>query len=131
MPFSGLNSRQFARFWARPPKNPVKTARKVLENGAKWRFFEGLERHFAAPEADVARSRPASLPDLTSRGVWLRAQPPARRIGGRAPFFHGRGHGLTWVNDPAGWAVGLARQSHRPPFALTTDDGQVATDKKT
>jgi hypothetical protein len=78
----------------------VKTARTLPENGAKWRFFGGLERHFAAPAADVARSRPASLPDLTSRGVWLRRPAPARGIGGRAPFFHGRGHGLTWVNDP-------------------------------
>jgi hypothetical protein len=118
---SGLNSRQFARLWATSPKNPVKTARKVLENGAKWRFFGGLERHFAAPEADVAKSRPASLPDLTSCDVWLRPPAPARGIGGRAPFFHGRGHGLTWVNDPAGWALGLALTS---PSAVRIGNGR-------
>jgi len=38
----------------------------VMGNGAKMRFFEGLERHFAVPGADGARSHPASLPDLTS-----------------------------------------------------------------
>jgi hypothetical protein len=71
---------------ARPPKNPEKTARKVLENGAEWRFFDGIERHFAARGADVARSLPASLPELTSFAVWLRTHPPARGIGDRAPF---------------------------------------------
>jgi len=38
----------------------------VMENGAKWRFFAGLERHFAVPGADGARSQPARMLDLTS-----------------------------------------------------------------
>jgi len=32
-----------------------------MENGAEWRFFEGLERHFAVPGADGAKAQPASL----------------------------------------------------------------------
>ena len=73
----------------------------------QWRFFEGLERHFAAPVADVARSRPASLQDLTSCGVWLRRPVEARGVGGRAPFSHGRGQGLTWVGHHTRHILGI------------------------
>jgi hypothetical protein len=58
----GLIWRPLAHFWARSLKNPEKTGKKLLKNGERWRFFEGLERHFAAPAADVPRTRPASLP---------------------------------------------------------------------
>jgi hypothetical protein len=48
------------------PKNTEKTVRKELKNVAKCRFSEGIDRHFAAPAADVARTLPASQTDLTS-----------------------------------------------------------------
>ncbi len=63
--FSGPHACQFAPSWA-TSKKTERIVRKVMENGAKWRFFEGLKRHFAVPGADCARSQPASLPYLTS-----------------------------------------------------------------
>ena len=58
-----------------------------MENGAKWRFFEGLKRHFAVPEADGARSQPAILPDLTSVASGCIEPAAAPGIGGGAPVF--------------------------------------------
>ena len=59
----------------------------MLENGAKWRFFKGLKRHFAVSEADGASSQPASLPTLTSVEPGCIGPPPAPPIGSGAPFF--------------------------------------------
>ncbi len=64
--FSGPHRHQFAPSWASSQKNPEKTIKNVLKNGAKWRFFGGLERHFAVPAADGTRSQPASVTDFTS-----------------------------------------------------------------
>ena len=85
--FSGPHGRQLAPSWASSQKNPEKTIKNVLKNGAKWRFFGGLERHFAVPAADGARSQPASLPDLTSVASGCIEPAAAPEIGGRAPFF--------------------------------------------
>ena len=68
-------------------KKPQKTDKKVMENGAKWRFFEGPKRHFAVPGADGPGSQPASLPDLISVESGCIEPPPAPRNGGGAPFF--------------------------------------------
>ncbi len=47
--FSGPHGCQLAPSWASSQKNPEKTVKNVLKNGAKWRFFGGPERHFAVP----------------------------------------------------------------------------------
>ncbi len=63
----------------------------MLKNGAEWRFFGGLKRHFAMPAADGARSQPASLPAFTSV-AWGCSEPAAApEMGSRAPFFKGVG----------------------------------------
>jgi len=59
----------------------------VVENGAEWRFFEGLKRHFVLRGADGPRSQTASLPDLTSVDSGCLEPPLAQRIGNEAPFF--------------------------------------------
>jgi hypothetical protein len=84
--FSWPHLREFAPSGKSSPKNPEKIVQKVLENGAKWRFFEGQKRHFAEPGADDARSQTASLPDLTSVGSGCIEPPRAPEIGNRAPF---------------------------------------------
>ncbi len=73
--------------WASSQKKPEKTIKNVLKNGAKWRFFEGLKRHFAVPEADGAKSQPAILADFTSVESNCIEPAAAPEIGGRAPFF--------------------------------------------
>jgi len=60
---------------------------KILENGEKRRFFEGLKRHFVVPGADCARSQAVNLPDLTSVEPGCLEPPLAQRIGNGAPFF--------------------------------------------
>jgi len=60
---------------------------KVLENGEKWRFFEGLKRHFVVSGADCARSQAVNLPDLTSVESGCLEPPLARPVGNGAPFF--------------------------------------------
>ena len=85
--FSGPHGRQLASSWAGSQKNPEKTVKNVLKNGAKWRFFGGLERHFAVPAADGARSQPAILQNLTSVASGCIEQAAAPEIGGRAPSF--------------------------------------------
>jgi hypothetical protein len=58
-----------------------------MENGAEWRFFEGLERHFAVAEAAGARSQPASLQDLTSvASGWIEPAAEPGKCNG-APVF--------------------------------------------
>jgi len=74
-------------------KNPEKISKKLVENGAKWRFFGGLKRHFAALGADGARWQTAVLPDLTSVEPAAIEPPPTAPITNRAPFFTG------WVMD--------------------------------
>jgi hypothetical protein len=49
------------------PKNRHKTAGKELDIGGKWRFFEGLERHFVAATSDAVSLLPASQLDVTPR----------------------------------------------------------------
>jgi hypothetical protein len=49
------------------PKNTDKTVRKRLEIGGKWRFFEGLERHFVAATNVAMSLLPLSQPDVTPR----------------------------------------------------------------
>ncbi len=85
--FSGPHARQFAPWWANSGKNPEKMVKNEMENGARWRFLEGLKRHFAVPGADGARSQPASLPDFTSvASDWIEpAAAPGSQSG--APFF--------------------------------------------
>ncbi len=58
-----------------------------MQNGVDWRFFEGLERHFAVPGADGARSQPANLTDFTSVASGCIERAAAPETGGRAPFF--------------------------------------------
>ena len=58
-----------------------------MENGGKWRFFEGQSAIFAVPGADGPRSQPGSLPDLTSVESGCIEPPPAPGIGSGAPFF--------------------------------------------
>src|SRR5271169_1821584 len=84
--FSGLNSRHFAPRWESAQKNPENTVKNVMDNGGKWRFFEGQSAIFAVPGADGARSQPASLPDLTSVESGCIEPPSAPGIGRGAPF---------------------------------------------
>ena len=84
-----------------------------MENGAEWRFFEGLKRHFAVPGADGARSQPASLADLTS--VASNCIEPASAPGNRsrAPFFTSpRRHPKRQAGGPDRTAC---RVSDQPP----------------
>jgi len=85
--FSGPHSRQFAPGPASSEKNPAKIIKKVVGNGEKWRFFEGLKRHFGVLGADRARSETASLPDLTPVESPSIEPPPTPPISNGAPFF--------------------------------------------
>jgi hypothetical protein len=81
------------------PKNTDKTLRIELGIGGKWRFFEGLERHFFAATSGAMSLLPLSQPDVTPRDRGRGAEPATRQIRGRAPFFQGSGHGFTRVID--------------------------------
>jgi len=59
---------------------------KAPENGEKWRFFEGLKRHFVVLRADCAKSQTANLPNVTSVESGCLEPPLAQRIGNAAPF---------------------------------------------
>ncbi len=80
--FWGPHGRQFAPSWAGTQKNPEKTIKNVLKNGAKWRFFGGPERHFAMPAADGLRSQISSLTDFTSMASDCIEPAAAPEIGG-------------------------------------------------
>jgi len=68
-------------------KNPEKISKKLVENGAKWRFFESLKRHFGVLGAYGARSQTTVLPDLTSVEPAAIEPPSTAPITNRAPFF--------------------------------------------
>jgi hypothetical protein len=85
--FSGSHSRQFAPGWASSQKNPEKIVKEVGETGAKRRFSEGRNRHFAVLGADGPGSQAAKLPAFTSVDSGCLQPPAARRTGDRAPFF--------------------------------------------
>ena len=89
------------------PKNPEKTVKKVMENGGKWRFFEGQSAIFAVPGADGPRSQPGSLPDLTSVESGCIEPGPAPGIGSGAPFFTAVGTDRPVPAMTAGRTVGF------------------------
>jgi hypothetical protein len=95
--FSGPHGHHLAPSWASSQKNPEKTGKNVLKNGAKWRFFGGLKRHFAVPAADGARSQHANMQYFTSVASGCIEQAAAPEIGSRAPFFT-----ALWVGDHLG-----------------------------
>jgi hypothetical protein len=79
------------------PENTDKTERKSPETGEKWRFFEGLERHFVAATSAAMSLLPASQPDFTPRDRGRGAEPATREICGRAPVFQ-----TEWARIHAG-----------------------------
>ena len=68
----------------------------MLENGGKWRFFEGPKRHFAVPEATALDRNSSVRPTLRPRspaassGLW-----PAKSQW--SAIFHRLGHESTHV----------------------------------
>ena len=91
------HSRPIAPSRASLRKNTEKIVEKVVENGGKWRFFEGPKRHFAVLRADYARLQRARLPDFTfTESGWL-ARHLARHTGSGAPFYALRGNETTYV----------------------------------
>jgi hypothetical protein len=77
---SGLHSRQFAPCWASTPKNPANITKKVLENGADWRFSEGQSAIFAVLGADSLDRNLSVRQKLTSAKSGC-VEPPRARWG--------------------------------------------------
>ena len=120
--FSGPHGHHLAPSWASSQKNPEKTGKNVLKNGAKWRFFGSLERHFAVPAADGARSQHDSLQDF--RSVESGSIEPAAAPGKSewSAIFHGRGHGSTCASDHRGARNTRDRSTNYAP-SMRVHDG--------
>ncbi len=98
-------------------KKTEKTVKNVMENGGKWRFFEGQSAIFAVPGADGPRSQRGSLPELTSVESGSVEPPPAPGIGSGAPFFTAMGTDRPVRAMTAGRTVGFTHptRAHSAP----------------
>jgi len=68
-------------------KTRGKTTRESSKSGEKWRFFEGLKRHFALLGAAVAQAQAIYCQGFISVEPGWCDPPKVPRIGCMAPFF--------------------------------------------
>jgi len=67
-------------------KTRGKTTRESSKSGEKWRFFEGLKRHFALLGAEVAKAQAIHFRGFISVEPGWRDPPRFPRLGCMAPF---------------------------------------------
>ena len=81
-------------------KTRGKTTRESSKSGEKWRFFEGLKRHFAVLGAEVAQAQAIHFRGFISVEPGWRDPPRFPRIGCMAPFSNRARYKPTTLRSP-------------------------------
>jgi len=92
-------------------KTRGKTTRESSKSGEKWRFFEGLKRHFALLGAEVAQAQAIHFRGFISVEPGWCAPPRFPRIGCRAPFSNRARYKPTTLRSPGEGRSDVTREA--------------------